>query len=57
MNEFEKILLGFAKAVATAAPAVAPIFIHSQRGVLIFNASEALTQAAVQQFTPAAPTT
>lgn len=55
MNELEKILLGFAKAVAVAAPAVAPIFIHSQRGILIFNASDALTSAAVAEFTPAPP--
>lgn len=55
MNEFEKIILGFAKAVVIAAPAAAAIFIHSNQGVLIFNASEALTQAAVEQFTPPAP--
>lgn len=56
MNSFEKFLLGFAKAAAIAAPSVAPIFIHSNQGILIFNASEALTGAFVQQFTPGNPT-
>ncbi len=54
MNNFEKFLLGFTKAVAFAAPAIAPIFIHSERGVAIFNASDALMQGAVEQFTPSA---
>lgn len=52
MNAFEKFLLNFIKAVAIAAPAIAPIFIHSNQGVAIFNASEALTQGAIAQFTP-----
>lgn len=55
MNAFEKFLLNFAKAAAIAAPSVAPIFIHSNQGVLIFNASEALTGAFVSEFTPAPP--
>ncbi len=52
MNAFEKFLLGFVKSVVSAAPAIAPIFIHSSKGVLIFNASEALAQGAIEQFTP-----
>lgn len=55
MNNFEKFLLGFAKAMVAVAPSVAPIFIHSNSGVLIFNASEALTGAFVDHFTPTAP--
>jgi hypothetical protein len=56
MNAFEKFLLTFAKAVVVAAPNVAPIFIHSAQGVAIFNVSEALSGALLQQFTPGAPT-
>lgn len=50
MNNFEKFILGFAKAAVTAAPYVAPIFIHSQQGIAIFNASDALTAAAFEAF-------
>jgi hypothetical protein len=56
MNNFEKFLLAFAKAVVVAAPAAAPIFIHGAQGVAIFNVSEALSGAFLQQFTPGAPT-
>ncbi len=55
MNKFEQFLLAFAKAAAIAAPAVAPIFIHSRQGVMIFNASEALSSAALEAFTPPNP--
>lgn len=52
MNPFEKFLLGFMKAVVVTAPSIAPIFIHSEHGVAIFNASEALATAAITEFTP-----
>lgn len=52
LNALEKFLLAFMKGVVAAAPAIAPIFIHSDHGVAIFNASEALTAAVVEQFTP-----
>jgi hypothetical protein len=55
MTKFESFLLTFAKAVVTASPAVAPIFIHSQQGVAVFNASEELSGAFVEAFTPPAP--
>jgi hypothetical protein len=49
MLTFEKILLG----ILSAAPAAAPIFIHSERGIAIFNASEALVAGIAAQFAPA----
>jgi hypothetical protein len=56
MNNFEKFLLNFAKAAVLAAPSVAPIFIHSNQGMAIFNASDALSGAFLQAFTPGNPT-
>ncbi len=49
MSGFEKFILGFAKAVVVTAPSIAPIFIHSKQGVLIFNASDEFAQAALEQ--------
>lgn len=48
MNFFEKLLLG----LLSAAPAVGPVFVHSERGVAIFNASEALVAGIASQFAP-----
>jgi hypothetical protein len=53
MKAFETFLLNFAKAVVADAPYIAPIFIHSQQGVAIFNASDALSGAFLQEFSPA----
>ncbi len=55
MNAFERFLLTFAKAAAAAAPYAAPIFVHSSRGVAIFNVSEAFGSAMLDSFTPPPP--
>lgn len=55
MNTFEKFLLDFAKGAAAAAPSVAPIFVHSAKGIAIFNASDELSEAFLTAFTPPAP--
>ena len=51
MNAFEKILLG----LLSAAPATAPVFIHSDKGYAIFNASEAVLAGVLAQFAPKTP--
>lgn len=48
LTDFEKVLLG----LVAAAPSVLPVVVHSTRGILIANASEALFASVVQQFTP-----
>jgi hypothetical protein len=50
MSKFEHFLLALVKGVVAAAPLAAPIFIHSPQGVMIFNASEALSAGILQQF-------
>lgn len=46
LTDLEKVGLG----LVAAAPAAAPVFIHSDRGVAIFNASENLFAAILAQF-------
>ena len=48
MNSFEAGLLQFLKAVA---PMAQTLFIHNQRSIAIFNASDELFSAAVDQAT------
>lgn len=48
MNSLEKILLG----ILSAAPAAAPIFIHSANGMAIFNVSETLFASILAEFAP-----
>lgn len=48
MNPFEKILLG----LLSAAPAIGTVFVHSESGIAIFNASEALVAGIAAQFAP-----
>ncbi len=55
MNSFEKFILAFAKNAAIVAPGIAPLFIHTQHGVAVFNASEALASAAFEAFPTSAP--
>ena len=48
MNAFEKIILG----ILSAAPTTIPIFVHSQQGLVIANASENLLANILAQFAP-----
>ena len=48
MNSFESGLLQFLAAVA---PTIGTLFIHNQKSVAIFNASDALFQGVVQHIT------
>lgn len=48
MNFFEKLLIGLLK----AGTVVGPIFVHSQHGVAILNASEEGLAAVLGEFTP-----
>lgn len=52
MNAFEKVLLGFLQIV----PSVLPIFVHSNQGILIANASEVTLANVLAQFAAKAPT-
>lgn len=46
LTDLEKVGLG----LVAGAPAATPLFIHSDRGIAIFNASEGLLAAILQQF-------
>lgn len=46
MNFFEKFIIG----VIEAAPSTLPIFIHSEHGIAIANASEILLASVLSQF-------
>lgn len=48
MNAFEKLLLGFLQ----VAPSIVPIFVHSNQGILIANASEITLASVLAQFAP-----
>ncbi len=52
MNNFERGLLSFLAAVA---PTIETLFIHSNRSIAIFNASDALFAGVVAQQTQQAP--
>lgn len=46
LTDLEKVAIG----VVAAAPSTAPVFVHSDRGIAIFNASEALFASILAQF-------
>ena len=48
LSVLEKILLG----LLAAAPLTVPIFVHSQQGLMILNASEILVASILQEFAP-----
>lgn len=50
MNAFENILIGLLQ----GAEATAPVFVHSQQGLLILNASETVLAAVLARFSPPA---
>jgi hypothetical protein len=49
VNNFEKAILAFLE----VAQATVPLFVHSQKGILIYNTSEELATAILQQLTNA----
>lgn len=51
MSTLEKIFLG----LLAAAPAIAPVFIHSPQGLLVLNASETLLAGVLSEFAPKPP--
>ena len=51
MNSFEKVLLG----IIAATPATVPVFVHSQQGLAVANASEILVASILAQFQSSTP--
>lgn len=51
MNAFEKLMLG----LLGSASAVAPVFVHSEQGTLILNASEIVLANVLSQYAPKPP--
>lgn len=46
LSDLEKVLLG----TIAAAPAALPVFVHSNTGIAVFNASETLLASILAQF-------